>query len=63
MSLLETVSVQCPHCWESIELVVDCSVAQQTLTEDCFVCCRPIVFDIVLDHEGFPSVEARSEDD
>ncbi|WP_237267414.1 CPXCG motif-containing cysteine-rich protein [Tenacibaculum todarodis] len=33
---------QCPHCWESISMVLDQSVRQQTYIEDCEVCCNPI---------------------
>jgi hypothetical protein len=34
--------VICPFCWESITLLIDPSESQ-TYTEDCFVCCRPIL--------------------
>jgi len=33
---------QCPHCWESISMILDKSVAHQTYIEDCEVCCNPI---------------------
>ena len=39
--LLEEL-VSCPFCWESIPLLIDPSESQ-TYTEDCFVCCRPIL--------------------
>lgn len=32
----------CPHCWESISMLLDPSVQEQTYIEDCEVCCRPI---------------------
>lgn len=32
----------CPHCWETITMLIDTSVAEQTYVEDCEVCCRPI---------------------
>ncbi|MFQ3345966.1 MAG: hypothetical protein ACI89A_000503 [Porticoccaceae bacterium] len=35
-------SITCPFCWESITLLIDPSESQ-TYTEDCFVCCRPIL--------------------
>ena len=38
--------VVCPHCGESFPLQVDTSQSQQTLIEDCSVCCRPIVLKI-----------------
>ena len=34
-------SIQCPFCGQSFEIVVDTSVAQQRLTTDCEICCRP----------------------
>ena len=63
MSLVETVRVQCPNCWESIDVVVDCSIASQEYTEDCFVCCRPIILAVLVDEQGIATVEARREDD
>ncbi len=41
MNALEEHAVQCPNCWETITVLVDCSVARQEYTEDCPVCCRP----------------------
>lgn len=32
----------CPHCGESISMLLDLSVAEQVYTEDCEVCCAPI---------------------
>lgn len=46
---LHEEQVTCPYCWESITLMVDPSVSQ-TYTEDCFVCCRPIL--VVTDIDG-----------
>ena len=33
--------IQCPFCGQTMELVVDTSVADQRFTTDCEVCCRP----------------------
>jgi hypothetical protein len=41
--LVETRSITCPHCWQSIEITLDLSEPEQTYIEDCSVCCRPIV--------------------
>jgi hypothetical protein len=62
MNTLEPVTIQCPYCWEAIEILVDCSVDEQEYTEDCQVCCRPIIISVLIDG-GVPSVQARSEDD
>ncbi len=37
---------QCPHCWESISILIDPSTASQTYVEDCEVCCNPMEFHI-----------------
>jgi hypothetical protein len=34
--------IECPFCGESITLLVDTSIGEQTYIEDCSVCCRPI---------------------
>jgi hypothetical protein len=60
---LEPVDVQCPYCWETIEVLVDCSVEEQSYVEDCQVCCRPIVMQVAVDEEGVPSVTPYGEDD
>ncbi|QCE40503.1 CPXCG motif-containing cysteine-rich protein [Psychroserpens sp. NJDZ02] len=33
---------QCPYCWETISMLLDPSVSNQTYVEDCEVCCNPI---------------------
>ncbi|GAB6039543.1 CPXCG motif-containing cysteine-rich protein [Endothiovibrio diazotrophicus] len=63
MTGLETIEVQCPYCWERIEVVVDTSVEEQRYIEDCSVCCRPILFEVTVDSGGFPFVTARSEEE
>lgn len=60
---LESVNIQCPYCWESIEILVDCSEESQDYIEDCEVCCRPIRFDIIVDEAGFPQVTTLSDND
>ncbi|MGL1934633.1 MAG: CPXCG motif-containing cysteine-rich protein [Fibrobacterales bacterium] len=56
-------SVQCPYCWQSFEISVDCSVDHQNYIEDCEVCCRPIILDITVSEEGEVWVDALSEED
>jgi transcription elongation factor Elf1 len=34
----------CPYCWQEVSVILDLSVVQQTLVEDCEVCCNPIEF-------------------
>ncbi|MFL0354333.1 CPXCG motif-containing cysteine-rich protein [Xanthomarina sp. GH4-25] len=33
---------QCPHCWETISMLLDHSQPEQEYVEDCEVCCNPI---------------------
>ncbi|MDB4059710.1 CPXCG motif-containing cysteine-rich protein [Gammaproteobacteria bacterium] len=40
--------VTCPFCWERITLLIDLSESQ-IYTEDCFVCCRPILINAEID--------------
>lgn len=44
MNNLASRAVECPYCGETIEVLIDCSVAEQSYIEDCQVCCRPINF-------------------
>lgn len=61
--MLEPVAVGCPYCGESIEILVDCSVAAQDYIEDCSVCCHPIQFNVVIDAQGLPEVTVRRDDE
>ncbi|MFE8070058.1 CPXCG motif-containing cysteine-rich protein [Marinobacteraceae bacterium S3BR75-40.1] len=60
---LDSVPVQCPYCWESLEIMVDSSAGDQVYTEDCQVCCRPMVIRVHLDAQGEPHADALSEED
>ncbi len=60
--LTEAVRIYCPYCGESIEVVVDASLAQQHYVEDCSVCCRPMELSVSVD-SGQVAVEARRDDD
>ena len=62
MSALDSVLVQCPYCWETLDLSVDPSVEDQEYVEDCQVCCQPILVHVVLDENLTPSVTVRAED-
>lgn len=63
MEALQEKEITCPYCWESITILVDASVSQQDYVEDCFVCCRPILFSIHVDNEGFVTASAQAESD
>lgn len=54
--LAETI---CPHCGETIQVEVDPSAGRrQTFIEDCWVCCRPIQFEVTFDAEGHAEIQA-----
>jgi hypothetical protein len=61
MEMLKTVVVQCPHCWEPFEIVVDRSLAEQEYVEDCEVCCSPVVIRVASTDDDEIDVEARAE--
>lgn len=50
--LLEEKQVLCPYCGEPVITTIDPSAGNQEYTEDCSVCCQPIVFTIAFDMEG-----------
>jgi hypothetical protein len=60
--MLETLSDYCPYCGEPIELVVDCSVAEQCYIEDCSVCCHPMVVKVVAVGETVELFLGREDD-
>jgi Cysteine-rich CPXCG len=42
MELIVETEITCPHCGESFLLAIDTSQGEQSLIEDCTVCCRPM---------------------
>ena len=32
----------CPYCWQTISVVLDLSIGEQSYIEDCEVCCNPV---------------------
>lgn len=44
-------------------MLIDASLPEQQYTEDCQVCCRPILVDVRVDGDGDASVELRAEND
>jgi hypothetical protein len=42
MELIVETSITCPHCGEAFPLQIDTSLSEQSMIEDCTVCCRPI---------------------
>jgi len=63
MTLLDSHYIQCPYCWEQIELSIDNSIEEQQYVEDCQVCCNPISITVNIAPNGSAQVEARQEND
>ncbi len=63
MTGTEAIEIECPYCGETIEIVVDLSVEDQTYIEDCQVCCRPITMAVTVDEDGMPMVQVSQEDE
>ena len=63
MDLLKAVSIQCPYCGETIEVMVDCSIPHQEYIEDCEVCCKPMAISVNVGEGDSARVEARQEDE
>lgn len=63
MNYLETRKIHCPYCGEAIEALLDCSIEQQSYIEDCHVCCRPIEFNVTVDHAGEVVVAVAHENE
>lgn len=60
---LEEVSVQCPACWQVQEILIAPEAAEQCFTQDCEVCCRPMVIEVERGPDGRFHALAHSEDD
>lgn len=58
---LELVTVQCPYCWEPIEIEVEARDEEQIFIQDCSVCCRPIQFTVSGGEEGIEVNASRSD--
>jgi hypothetical protein len=61
-AMQELQEYDCPYCGESVDALLDLSGGDQTYIEDCPVCCRPIVFDLQTDGEGW-ELHVRSENE
>jgi len=56
----EEVFYTCPHCMQSVSIIVELQPAVQTYIEDCEVCCNPIEFSLAIQDGGIVSLEAQS---
>jgi len=51
---------QCPYCWETISMLLDKSVSNQTYIEDCEVCCNPIELTVKFIDQEVAAFEANA---
>lgn len=59
MPLETDVLYECPVCGETNAIGIDVTGgSRQRLLEDCPVCCRPLVFAILVDRDGDGVVES-----
>ncbi len=59
---MEEQDIECPYCGEHIGLLVDCSIDRQQYTEDCQVCCSPILVTVEIDADGtISNISGRQE--
>jgi len=63
MQPIETINFVCPYCNESIELMLDCSLSERDLVEDCTFCCQPILIHLQIDSDGVLSVTTQRENE
>lgn len=63
VNVIEPNHIHCPYCGELIEVLIDCSVENQSYIEDCQVCCRPINFEVQIGLSGQPTVRVFPEDE
>ena len=62
MALLEERRIYCPYCGEPQTLLADDSAGDSEYTEDCQMCCRPMIVTLYLGADD-PELNVRSEDE
>jgi Cysteine-rich CPXCG len=55
-----TAEVTCPHCGETITLLLDLSIESQTYIEDCSVCCQPMSVSYMVEDGELAGVAVES---
>jgi hypothetical protein len=61
MEIMIQSEIQCPHCGEIYQTVIDSSQGGHITTEDCPVCCRPIQLNVSCEPGELFSVDASAE--
>ena len=58
MDTPDVVRVQCPYCFETVEVYVDPDIAGE-MVQDCEICCNPWQLVVSRDDAGRLSVQAE----
>jgi len=59
----EPAVIDCPRCGETVEVLVDLSIPLQEYTEDCPVCCRPMILKVTSGESGLAEIMVSGEND
>lgn len=60
---MATAGIQCPYCWETVDIFVDESAGDQEYVEDCQVCCHPILLRISIEDGRLVDVAVGMENE
>ena len=63
MPELQEYNIHCPYCGEAMSVLVDPEECGHSYTEDCQVCCAPIIFTITENDFENIEVAVRREDE
>ncbi|NEN25118.1 CPXCG motif-containing cysteine-rich protein [Cryomorpha ignava] len=50
----------CPYCSESISVLIDTSIHQQSYIEDCEVCCNPMEIKVRIENGELTEFDAQN---
>jgi hypothetical protein len=59
--VLDVLTVQCPWCFEEIEISID-PETEGAFVQDCEVCCRPWALTLKRDVDGDPVLDVQRAD-
>tara|TARA_R110002110_G_scaffold205066_7_gene417297 strand:- start:455564 stop:455752 length:189 start_codon:yes stop_codon:yes gene_type:complete len=58
---LQEEVIHCPYCGERLSVLLDPGDAGSSYTEDCQVCCRPIVFSLSEVYDAALQINVQQE--
>lgn len=59
MDTLAEQRITCPHCWKTNSILLELSIPEQVLIEDCQVCCHPLQLRFGRDADGEVWIEVE----